>query len=130
MQGIVHVAVGVIYSRQKFYLTQRHADAHQGGKWEFPGGKVEDGESVAEALHRELKEETGIDIIACIPLLTIDHDYGDKKVCLEVFLVDNFIGEPLALEGQGQRWFELSELKTLDLPAANAAIVERLLTYF
>lgn len=122
----VHVAVGVIYQNEGFFLTKRHEAAHQGGKWEFPGGKVESEETVAQALARELNEEVGIDILACQPLITIEHDYGDKKVCLEVFLVDNFQGEPTAQEGQVEGWFSLSELSELDFPAANVAIVEKL----
>lgn len=122
----VHVAVGVIVSNGEFFLTKRLEHVHQGGKWEFPGGKVEAGESVAQALHRELQEEIAIDVFSCTPLLDITHDYGDKKVKLEVFLVDNFQGEPTAQEGQQQSWFSLSELSKVDFPEANIAIVDKL----
>lgn len=130
MSKQVHVAVGVIYQNEGFFLTKRHETAHQGGKWEFPGGKVESDETVAQALARELNEEVGIDVLACQPLITIEHDYGDKKVCLEVFLVDNFHGEPTAQEGQVEGWFSLDELAELDFPAANVAIVEKLKQIF
>lgn len=122
----VHVAVGVIVSNGEFFLTKRLEHVHQGGKWEFPGGKVEAGESVAQALHRELQEEIAIDVLSCIPLLEITHDYGDKEVKLDVYLVDNFQGEPTAQEGQQQNWFSLSELSNVDFPDANIAIVEKL----
>ncbi|MEW6989278.1 8-oxo-dGTP diphosphatase MutT [Colwelliaceae bacterium 6441] len=122
----VHVAVGVIVSNGEFFLTKRLEHVHQGGKWEFPGGKVETGESVAQALHRELQEEIAIDVLSCIPLLEITHDYGDKEVKLDVYLVDNFQGEPTAQEGQQQNWFNLSELSSVDFPEANIAIVEKL----
>ena len=122
----VHVAVGVILVDGQVFLTKRALDAHQGGKWEFPGGKVETDESVGEALHRELQEEVAIDTLSCVPLITIEHDYGDKKVKLEVFVVDNFQGEPSAQEGQEEAWFEISELKELDFPEANKAIVDAL----
>lgn len=122
----VHVAVGVIVSNGEFFLTKRLEHVHQGGKWEFPGGKVEAGESVAQALHRELQEEIAIDVFSCTPLLDITHDYGDKEVKLEVFLVDNFQGEPTAQEGQQQSWFSLSELSKVDFPEANIAIVDKL----
>jgi len=122
----VHVAVGVIVSDGHIFLTRRHEDVHQGGKWEFPGGKVEEGESVAQALHRELKEEIAIDVLSCMPLIDIQHDYGDKKVRLEVFLVDNFQGEPHAQEGQEQQWATVGELRELDFPKANEVIVEKL----
>ncbi len=126
MKKEVHVAVGVIVRGQQFFMTKRLAHVHQGGKWEFPGGKVEKDETVAVALHRELKEEVAIDVLACLPLIEISHDYGDKKVLLEVFLVDNFDGEPTAQEGQKEGWFSLIQLYQLDLPAANQAILEKL----
>ncbi|MFQ3195995.1 MAG: 8-oxo-dGTP diphosphatase [Colwellia sp.] len=126
MKKIVHVAVGVIVREQEYFLTKRLDSAHQGGKWEFPGGKVEKDETVAQALHRELQEEIAIDILSCYPLIEIDHDYGDKKVRLDVYVVDNFQQEPVAQEGQQSGWFTLDELIKLDFPAANAAIVEAL----
>lgn len=132
MSKSVHVAVGVIASHNElnqthYFLTKRLANAHQGGKWEFPGGKVEQGETVAQALARELKEEVDIEVLSCQPLITINHDYGDKKVCLEVFVVDNFIGEPIAQEGQDQSWFTLEKFETLDFPKANEAIIAKLI---
>lgn len=122
----VHVAVGVVVVGGEFFLTKRHQEAHQGGKWEFPGGKVEAGETVAQALARELKEEISIDILACIPLIVIEHDYGDKKVKLDVYVVDNFQGEPCALEGQEEGYFTLEQLSKLDFPEANQAIIKEL----
>jgi 8-oxo-dGTP diphosphatase len=139
MTKIIHVAVGVIISsneqgQTEYFLTKRLADAHQGGKWEFPGGKVESNESVSQALARELQEEIAIDVLTCQPLITINHLYqeinaSDKNVRLDVFIVDNYTGEPTAQEGQGEGWFLLDDLKKLDFPKANqsiiAALVER-----
>ena len=127
MSKRVHVAVGVIYQDQQFFLTKRLEHSHQGGKWEFPGGKVENNETVHEALHRELKEEIAIDTLAMQPLIEISHDYRDKQVLLEVFLVDQFLGKPTAQEGQQQGWFNKEQLTHIDFPQANAAIVEKLL---
>lgn len=127
MQKVVHVAVGVIVREQQYFLTKRLDSAHQGGKWEFPGGKVENDETVAQALHRELQEEIAIDTLSCYPLIEISHDYGDKKVLLDVYVVDNFQQEPIAQEGQQSGWFSLDELVNLDFPKANAAIIEKLL---
>ncbi len=126
MQEIVHVAVGVIIREQQFFLTKRLKHAHQGGKWEFPGGKVEKGETVAQALHRELHEEIAIDVLSCQPLLKVNHDYGDKEVLLDVYLVDHFQHEPIAQEGQSSGWFSLNDLVELNFPEANKAIVEKL----
>ena len=130
MNDVVHVAVGVIYREDKIFLTRRHKEAHQGGKWEFPGGKVESQESVAQALLRELKEEVAIDVLACLPLTVVEHDYGDKKVKLEVFLVDNFVGEPIAQEGQEQQWVDISTLTDLNFPEANQPIIASVFQHF
>jgi len=131
MKKLVHVAVGVITQVNEagevdYFLTKRLEQAHQGGKWEFPGGKVESDETIAQALARELKEEVAIEVLSCQPLVIIEHDYDDKSVCLEVFLVDNFDGVPKAQEGQGQGWFSLAELKLLEFPAANKEIIAKL----
>ena len=138
MPKTTHVAVGVVIStnaqqQTQYFLTKRLEHTHQGGKWEFPGGKVEKGETVAQALARELKEEIAIDVLTCLPLININHTYvekngTEKQVCLAVFLVDNYIGEPSAQEGQGQGWFFLDDLKILDFPAANQAIITELET--
>jgi len=130
----VHVAVGVItstndYNQTQYFLTKRLNNAHQGGKWEFPGGKVEKDETIAQTLARELKEEVNIEVLSCQPLIIINHDYGDKKVRLEVFVVDNFIGEPNAQEGQEQSWFTLEEFNDLDFPKANEGIIAKLATH-
>lgn len=136
MNKIVHVAVGVIRRESdggsfKYFLTKRLKEVHQGGKWEFPGGKVEKAETVAQALARELKEEVAIEVLSCQPLIKVEHTYrGEgkvKTVCLDVFIVENFIGEPSAQEGQGQGWFSLSEFEQLNFPAANKAIIDKLL---
>lgn len=122
----VHVAVGVILADQQVFLTKRADNVHQGGKWEFPGGKVEANETVYQALSRELKEEIGIEVLSCIPLVEISHDYVDKSVLLEVFIIDNYLGEPSAQEGQLEAWFEVATLSTLDFPAANIEIINKL----
>lgn len=127
MTKVVHVAVGVILRDKQVFLTKRHSHVHQGGKWEFPGGKVEAGETTAQALHRELQEEVGINTLACCHFMDVKHDYGDKQVHLDVHIVEQFLGEPSAQEGQQEAWYALSALKTLDFPEANQAIVEKLL---
>lgn len=129
MSTTVRVAVGVIYREQRFFITKRSPSAHQGDKWEFPGGKVELNETVVQALARELKEEINIDILACQPLVEISHDYGDKKVLLEVFIVEQFNGEPNAQEGQQQQWSNLTELSALEFPKANKEIIDLLATH-
>ncbi|WP_077339483.1 8-oxo-dGTP diphosphatase MutT [Pseudocolwellia agarivorans] len=126
MKKIVEVAVGVIKRNKLYFMTKRLEHVHQGGKWEFPGGKVETNELPEYALNRELKEEVNIDVLSSSPLITINHDYGDKAVSLIVYLVENFSNEPKALEGQKEGWFTFEELLSLDLPDANKGILDAL----
>ena len=124
----VHVAVGVIInSQQEFLLAKRLDHLHQGGKWEFPGGKVERGETVTEALKRELKEEVNIDISSSSPLMEISHDYPDKQVLLDIHLVCHFEGEATGLEKQEICWVPKSELEHYEFPEANQPILEKIL---
>lgn len=126
----VHVAVGVIYNPQgQILIARRHDDAHQGGLWEFPGGKVESGESVCDALARELHEELGIVVqtSSCTQLFEIRHDYTDKVVLLDVWKVVKFDGEALGKEGQPLRWVEPETLSEYAFPAANKAIIDAIL---
>ena len=123
--ALVHVAVGVILdSRNRILIARRAESAHQGGLWEFPGGKVEPCETVQQALRRELREELEIDIGSCEPLLEIHHDYGDKAVLLDVHVVRDFSGSARGCEGQPLAWVGADELGNYECPAANRPIVE------
>lgn len=121
---MIHVAAAVIVSaRGELLISRRHAQAHQGGLWEFPGGKVEAGETALQALRRELHEELGIDIRAARPLIRIPHHYPDKSVLLDVWRVDSFDGEAHGREGQPVRWVQPCRLRDFDFPVANRPIV-------
>ncbi len=125
---VVHVAVGVILdSENRVLIAKRSEQSHQGGLWEFPGGKVEAGETVPDALARELYEELGIEIGPATPLTTVSHDYGDKSVCLDVWVVAKFTGEATGCEGQPLLWVAVEELQKYDFPEANAPIVDAVL---
>ena len=120
----IHVAAAVIRGDDgKILITRRAATQHQGGLWEFPGGKVEPGETPQAALARELLEELGIQVGACRPLIKVNHDYNDKQVLLDVWEVSSFSGEPHGAEGQPLAWVTARELGQYDFPAANRAIV-------
>ena len=123
---IVEVAVGVIKRNHQIYISKRADELHQGGLWEFPGGKREANESLEQALARELLEEIGIRVTSQGEFLLIEHDYGDKKVRLDVRLVDGFDGEPMHQEGQISQWIDIGKLDSVDFPAANKEIVEKL----
>ena len=121
----VHVAVGVVLDdARRILITRRADDSHQGGLWEFPGGKVEPDERLYTALARELREELGIAIGRTRALLAVRHDYGDKAVLLDVHVVWEFSGQARGLEGQPLAWVAAEELAGYPLPAANAPIVE------
>ncbi len=124
--ALIHVAVGVIYINHKVLVSQRGKNAHQGGLWEFPGGKVEVNESVEQALSRELEEELGIAPVRIKPLFCIRHDYSDKLVGLDIWLVDEIEGTPEGREGQLWQWIAIDKIDTLSFPAANQPIVDYL----
>lgn len=126
----VLVAVGVVLNASGCVLIAwRDENLHQGGVWEFPGGKVEAGETVETALVRELREETGIQVHESLPLMVIEHDYGDKLVRLDVRVVERFSGIPEGIQGQSLRWVDISELPELAFPQANRLIIDKLLSH-
>lgn len=130
MAKLIHVAAAAIFNEQgQLLLALRGKNQHQGGLWEFPGGKVEPGEAVEQTLLRELEEELGvrIDLAATRPLIKVPYHYPDKSVLLDVFLVESFRGEPYGREGQEVRWVAVDQLPQYQFPAANQPIVNSLL---
>lgn len=122
-----HVAVGVIInSSNQVLISYRHPDTHQGGLWEFPGGKLESGEAVTTALKREFLEELGIEIRCCFPIKKIQHHYQDKSVLLDVWHITDFDGHANGLEGQAIEWRSIEDLRASDFPAANVPIIKLL----
>ena len=120
----IHVAVAVIRGDDgRILLARRPDDKHQGGLWEFPGGKVEPGEDIKSALRRELAEELAIGFTALRPLITIRHGYPDKRVLLDTWEVSGIQGKPVGNEGQPIRWVLPEQLTELDFPAANRPII-------
>jgi len=124
----IRVAVAVVInSENKVLIAKRHQHLHQGGKWEFPGGKVEKAELVQDALIRELKEEVDINVHSSRPLMVLDYDYGDKFVSLDVWIVKDFEGDARGAEQQEIRWIDIALLNEFNFPAANQPIVDSLL---
>ncbi|MEW7983874.1 MAG: Nudix family hydrolase [gamma proteobacterium symbiont of Phacoides pectinatus] len=123
----VAVAVAVIQdARGRVLLSRRPEHAHQGGLWEFPGGKLEQGEGVDQALRREIKEELGLEVSAHSPLIRFVHHYPDKRVLLDVRRVTRYSGLPRGLEGQPLAWVDLEEIGRYPLPPADRPIVHAL----
>jgi len=127
MKKTIHVAVGIILNdRDQVLIAKRPNNLHQGGLWEFPGGKVEKDEDVFEALVREFREEVDLVINDADEFMKIHHDYGDKKVILDIWKSKNFTGVARGIEGQKIRWVAPKELQQFQFPDANRAIVEKL----
>lgn len=124
----IQVAVGIVFDKDKRVLVgQRTVRDDYFGKWEFPGGKLEEGESAQAALIREFKEEVGIEVLATKYLVQVDHDYSDRQVSLHVYTVDNYEGRVKAMEGQALEWVNLAELNSLNFLQGNQVIIETLL---
>ncbi|MEB4592086.1 Nudix family hydrolase [Candidatus Thiothrix sp. Deng01] len=122
--GYLHVVAAVIRDEVgNILLAQRPANKHQGGKWEFPGGKLEVGEAPAQALNRELEEELGITVLQAKPLIKVRHVYPERAVLLDVWEVTAFSGDPHGREGQPVAWLEPEQLPMLEFPPANYPII-------
>ena len=126
-ESILQVSVGVIVnSSNEVLISKRPKNVHQPDLWEFPGGKVGANESTDTALLRELKEELGLSVISKKLLMVINFDYGDKKVCLNVYLIKEYSGVEKGLEGQPIKWVKISDLQQYKFPLANTSIINRL----
>lgn len=123
----LHIAVGVLRAPDgRVLIAKRLPDKPGAGKWEFPGGKREEGESVGAALARELDEELGIEVRETRPLLRFSHDYSDRRVLLDIHEVAAWEGEPHGREGQELAWCRPDNLFDYDLLEANAPVVAAL----
>ena len=129
LQGnaLLHVVAAIVCDDSgRVLLSKRPAHKHQGGLWEFPGGKVEPEESSWQALVREIQEEIGLNVVHGALFETIQHDYPDQSVLLEFWRVDEFDGEALGMEGQMVEWARIDELHQYSFPVANQSIVAAL----
>jgi len=128
---VLHVAVGIIKNnKNQVLLSRRPADVHQANLWEFPGGKLEPGETVRQALCRELNEELALTVKSAQPLIKIYHDYEEHSVLLDVWQIDSwdmgYVDDKglRGQEGQKVEWVDISSLGDRDFPAANKAIIK------
>jgi len=127
---VVHVAVAVIRDASgRVLVAQRQSHQHLAGLWEFPGGKLEAGESLADGMRREIREELGIEVDALAPLLRVEHTYPEKTVLLDVWRVLRWHGSvPHAqgAEGQALRWLHPGEMDPAEFPPADVPIIRAL----
>jgi 8-oxo-dGTP diphosphatase len=127
----IHVVAAIIWqqgnpqpSQQKFLIAQRQKGKHLEDYWEFPGGKLEPGESPWQALQRELTEEISIMPTKAAPYLQVYHRYPDRNILLDTWLVEEYSGEVVPGEGQQLCWVDLSQIDRYRLPPADLPIIE------
>ena len=127
MPNPIHVVAGILTDLQgRVLLAQRLPGTHLAGTWEFPGGKIEPGESAHEALARELHEELAIEIGATEPLISIPWQYPEKSIVLHALHVRDFIGEPRGQQQQKLRWITADEMADAPMPPPDRPIVTAL----
>ena len=126
---LIHKLIGVAAiwnDQQQILIDQRRQDGLLGGLWEFPGGKLEPGETVEECIKREILEELGIEIAVGDHLITINHPYSHFHVTLIVHHCRHISGEPQPIECEQVRWVTLDELDLYPFPQANVEIINAL----
>ena len=125
MNTILVVAVALIDKDGRVLLAQRPPNKSMAGLWEFPGGKVEDGENPEDALIRELNEELGIDTWgSCLaPLSFASHSYEEFHLLMPLFACRKWTGTPMAMEGQVLKWVSKNDLKNYAMPPADIPLI-------
>ncbi len=121
------IGVGLVFDGYgRVLIDQRLEQGLLGGMWEFPGGKQEPGEAIADTIARELREELAIEVAVEDELIRLDHSYGHKRLRFIVHICRHLTGEPQALASQQVRWVAPVELDAFSFPAANARIIAAL----
>ena len=122
-----NVAAGILCdSAGRILIAERVGGGVFNGLWEFPGGKIDDGESPVEALSRELAEELGIEITTCASFMNLRHEYDDRIVTIEFFIVSEWNSDPVGREGQALRWVPRDSLDANELLPADVPVIEAL----
>lgn len=121
------IGVAVIYNQAgEILIDRRLPGGVMGGLWEFPGGKIEDNETIEACVKREVKEELGVDIRVREHLITLDYDYAQFTVTLNVYKCDLVAGKPQPLECAEVRWVNLEQISGFTFPEANYGIIDQL----
>jgi len=123
---VIEVSAGLVFRDGKLLITRRHAGAHLGGLWEFPGGKREANETFEGCLARELREELGIEVIVGELVESLTHDYPEKTVALKFFRCRWKQNEPSAIDCLDFKWITPRELPDYEFPAADARLLQML----
>jgi 8-oxo-dGTP diphosphatase len=126
----IYVVAAVIWAKnKKILITKRPDNKPQGGFWEFPGGKIERDETPTEGLFRELKEELAISVLEMRPFIKLEHEYPERSIILDVWMVEKFTGNARGHEGQTIAWVSIDQLNQYQFPEANRLIVDKLQTF-
>ena len=121
------VAAGILCdSKGRILIAERLGGGPFQGLWEFPGGKIVAGETATQALSRELAEELGIEVTACSSFMSLRHEYDDRIVAIEFFIVSEWNSDPVGREGQELRWVPAESLDAEELLPADVPVVEAL----
>jgi mutator protein MutT len=120
------IGAAIIWRDEKILIDRRKPGGAMGGLWEFPGGKVEPGETISDCILREIREELGITIAVGEPLITIEHTYDIFVVVLHVHHCQHVEGEPQTIECDEIRYVTVDELDQYEFPAANVEIINAL----
>jgi len=120
------VAAALYDGTGRVLIAERPPGKHMAGRWEFPGGKIATGESEAEALSRELREELGIVAGSARALMRLSHAYEDRLVELSLWVVVSYTGSPASLDGQRLKWVPPEDLAAEDILEADRPFVEAL----
>lgn len=121
------VAAGILCDPEgRVLIAERLGGGPFHGLWEFPGGKISAGETSVEALSRELAEELGIEVTTCASFMNLRHEYDDRIVTIEFFIVSDWNSEPVGREGQALRWVLRESLDAKELLPADVPVVEAL----
>jgi 8-oxo-dGTP diphosphatase len=123
----VLVVAAALFDRDgQVLIAQRPPAKPLAGRWEFPGGKVDAGESERQALARELREELGIEVLAARPFMRLTHAYAERDVELSLWIVERFTGEPRSLDAQALKWVAPAGLAAEDILEADRPFIEAL----
>jgi len=122
----VKVAAGLVFKDGRLLIAKRPKSVHLGGMWEFPGGKLESGESYEMCLMREMREELGLDIKVGYEFEEVLHRYPEITVLIKFFICSLFSGEPKAIQCSDFLWVNRDDLMRYDFPSADTKLVNRL----
>ena len=122
-----NVAAGILCDAEgRILIAERLGGGPFHGLWEFPGGKIAEDETAVQALSRELAEELGIEVTSCATFMNLRHEYDDRIVTIEFFLVNDWASEPVGREGQALRWVPREQLNAEELLPADVPVIEAL----